>query len=242
MIDLLMSHTSVRKYKDVPIPKETVEELVKAGQHAASSHFVQSYSIIYVTDEKKKEQLAELSKNPRQILGAGAVLLFCSDYRRLEKAAAMHDTTIDFGYAENTLVGAIDVALCAQNVAIAAESKGYGICYIGGARNAPAEISDLFDLPKGVMPLFAMTIGVPDQDHEVKPRLPIDAVLHENAYDETRYDTLLPEYDQTMEEYYNKRSSNRKISSWSKQMADFLGTPQRTFMKDALERQGYDNK
>ncbi len=242
MIDLLMSHTSVRKYKDVPIPRETVEELVLAGQHAASSHFVQSYSIIYVTDEEKKQQLAELSKNPRQILGAGAVLLFCSDYYRLEQAAALHDTTIDFGYAENTLVGAIDVALCAQNIAIAAESKGYGICYIGGARTAPIEISKVFGLPKGVMPMFAMTIGVPDQDHEVKPRLPIDAVLHENAYDSERYDTLLPEYDATMEAYYQKRSANRKISSWTKQMADFLGTPQRTFMKDALKHQGYDNK
>ena len=39
MIDLLTSHTSVRKYTDEPIPLETVHELVRAGQHAASSHF-----------------------------------------------------------------------------------------------------------------------------------------------------------------------------------------------------------
>ena len=34
--------------------------------------------------------------------------------------------------AENVLVGVADVSLFAQNFVIAAESMGYGICYIGG--------------------------------------------------------------------------------------------------------------
>lgn len=242
MINLLTSHASVRKYKDEPISKETVYELVNAGQHAASSHFVQSYSIVHVTDDQTKEQLAELSKNKVQILGAGAVLVFCSDYRRLEKAAELHDESVEYGYAENTLVGAIDVALCAQNIAIASESKGYGICYIGGVRNAPDEISDLLKLPKGVMPLFAMTIGVPAQENDVKPRLPIEAVLHENEYDDSKYDELLPQYDETMKAYYSQRSSNRKVSTWTEQMTDFLKSPKRTYMGESLARQGYNNK
>ena len=85
-----------------------------------------------------------------------------------------------------------DVALFAQNVAIAAESKGYGICYIGGVRNAPEEISELLSLPKGVAPLFAMTIGVPDEANEVKPRLPVEAIIHENSYDADKYDEHHP--------------------------------------------------
>ena len=242
MIDLLTSHTSVRKYTDEPIPLETVHELVRAGQHAASSHFVQSYSIIHVTDEKRKQQLGELSKNAFQINGAAVVLLFCSDFRRLEKAAALHGETIDYSYAENTIVGAVDVALCAQNIAIAAESKGYGICYIGGVRNNPDAISDLFELPKGVMPLFAMTIGVPTKRNEVKPRLPLQAVLHTDVYDDAKYDELLPQYDETMKQYYAERSSNNKVSTWTEQMTDFLKEPKRTYMKQSLERQGFKHR
>ena len=83
------------------------------------------------------QQLAELSKNPQQILGAGAVLVFCMDYYRLKKAANLLDKISTFSVAENVLVGAVDVGLFAQNVVIAAESKGYGICFIGGVRNAP---------------------------------------------------------------------------------------------------------
>ena len=150
VIKLLTAHASVRKYKDITLTKEEVHELIRAGQHAASSHFVQAYSVIHVTDIEKRKKLAELAKNPQQILSAGAVLVFCMDYYRLKKAANLVGKDIDFSSAENVLVGSIDVALFAQNVAIAAESKGYGICYIGGVRNAPEEISELLSLPKAL--------------------------------------------------------------------------------------------
>ncbi|MCG7343133.1 oxygen-insensitive NADPH nitroreductase [Sporosarcina sp. ACRSL] len=242
VIDLLTSHASVRKYKDIPLSKEDVQELVSAGQHAASSHFVQAYSVIHVTDQDKREQLAKLASNKSQFLSAGAVLVFCADYARLEKAAALHNRKIDYSHAENMLVGAIDVALFAQNVAIAAESKGYGICYIGGIRNAPAEISDLLGLPDGVAPMFAMSIGVPNEANEVKPRLPVEAILHENSYDTAKYDDLLPAYDQTMHDYYLNRGSNQKDTAWSIQMADFLAEPRRTHMKEFLAKRGFTFK
>ncbi|NYF25882.1 oxygen-insensitive NADPH nitroreductase [Sporosarcina sp. JAI121] len=240
VIKLLTAHASVRKYKDVAIPKNEVYELIQVGQHAASSHFVQAYSVIYVTDVDKRKELAELSKNPRQILTAGAVLVFCADYCRLKKAANLVGKNIDFSSAENVLVGSIDVALFAQNVAIAAESKGYGICYIGGVRNAPEEISELLSLPKGVAPMFAMTIGVPDEANEVKPRLPVEAIIHENGYNVDKYNEIIPSYDETMNDYYLSRGSNRKDAAWSDSMADFLETPRRSYMKDFMKKQGFE--
>jgi len=240
VIELLTAHASVRKYKDSPLSKEHVVELIRVGQHAASSHFVQAYSVIHVTDVDKREKLAELAKNPQQILSAGAVLIFCMDFHRLQQAASLLGKKIDFSHAENVLVGSIDVALFAQNVAIAAESKGYGICYIGGVRNAPEEISTLFNLPTGVAPMFAMTIGVPDEANEVKPRLPVEAVLHENSYDANKYENIIPVYDEIMNDYYLSRGSNRKDAAWSDAMAKFLGSPKRTHMKAFLDKQGFE--
>ncbi len=240
VIKLLTGHASVRKYKDIPLSKEDVHELIRTGQHAASSHFVQAYSVIYVTDDDKRMKLAELTKNPQQILSAGAVLVFCMDFHRLQKAASLLGKEIDFSHAENVLVGVTDVALFAQNVAIAAESKGYGICYIGGVRNAPDEISLLFNLPKGVAPMFAMTIGVPDEANEVKPRLPVEAIIHENGYDADKYEDIIPVYDEIMNDYYLSRGSNRKDAVWSDSMAKFLGTPKRVHMKEFLNKQGFE--
>ncbi|MEC2554988.1 nitroreductase family protein, partial [Bacillus tropicus] len=45
MIHKMEQHVSVRKYKEEPIPKDVVERMVQAAQHAASSHFVQAYSV-----------------------------------------------------------------------------------------------------------------------------------------------------------------------------------------------------
>src|SRR5690606_12988713 len=123
----------------------------------------------------------------------------------------------------------------AQNFVIAAEAEGYGICYIGGARNNPDEISELFNLPEYVFPLFAMTIGTPTKRNETKPRLPVSAVLHENEYNAEKYHSLLNDYDQLMENYYASRSSNKKMANGTKQMADYLVDQHRPHMKEFLE-------
>jgi len=232
----------VRKYKDYQLTKEEVTELVEVAQHAASSHFVQAYSVIWVSDKDKRTELGKLSKNPVQFETAGAAFLLCADFNRLQEAGKLHDTTITMDTVENVLVGTVDVALFAQNLVIAAESKGYGICYIGGVRNAPKEVSELFGLPEGVFPLFGITLGVPDQQNGVKPRLPVEAILHENEYNSSKYEELLKEYDQTMEDYYANRGSNQKVSNWTKQMAEFLEKPRREHMAEFLASKGFHLK
>ena len=84
-----------------------------------------------------------------------------------------------------------------------------------------------------------MTIGTPTKRNETKPRLPVAAVLHENSYDVEKYDTLLADYDATMESYYASRSSNQKMATWTKQMADYLVEQKRPFIKDFLASQGF---
>lgn len=37
-------------------------------------------------------------------------------------------------------------------------------------------------LPEYVIPLFGIAVGVPDQQPEIKPRLPLEAVYFENRY------------------------------------------------------------
>jgi len=92
------------------------------------------------------------------------------------------------------------------------------------------------------VPMFAMSIGVPDEANEVKPRLPVEAIIHENSYDASKYDELLPAYDQTMHDYYLNRGSNQKDTAWSAQMADFLSAPRRAFMKEFLAKRGFTFK
>lgn len=240
VLNLLQSHASVRKYKDTEIPNETLKNMIHAAQHAASSHFVQAYSVIRITDMEKIDAIAHLSRNEPQIKSAPVVLLFCADLKRVELACQRLGVNISNDTVENFIVTTVDTSLFAQNFAIAAESQGYGICYIGGVRNNPAKISDLVGLPEQVFPLFAMTVGVPDEEQWVKPRLPVEAILHENVYDETKYGPILDEYDAKMSAYYQERLSNNKDTNWSQTMKDYLKHPRRKHMKEFVKSKGFD--
>lgn len=239
MIDLLTSHASVRKYTDEPISDETFHRLLHAAQHAASSHFVQAYSVIQVKDEEKKQALGKLSKNERQFDTAALSLLFCADLKRGQQAVEMHDKDIVGDTVEDFIVATADTAILAQNFVVAAEAEGYGICYIGGVRNNPKEISKLFELPDFVIPLFGMTVGVPAEKNEVKPRLPVESIVHVDGYDEHKYMEQLRAYDATFNEYYQRRTRNKKNMTWSETMANFWPKKRRAHMKEFVQSKGF---
>ena len=82
-------------------------------------------------------------------------------------------------------------------------------------------MSELLHLPDKVYPVFGMTVGVPDEDHGVKPRLPVTAILHENGYDEKKYDELLNEYDETMARIIKKDHQIKNVT-WTESMSSFM--------------------
>ena len=92
----------------------------------------------------------------------------------------------------------MDAAIAAQNAALAAESLGLGFCYIGAIRNNPREVIQLLNLPRLAFPLVGMTLGWPVKPPLVRPRLPLDAVLHWEQYDPEGEEIHLQKYDQEM--------------------------------------------
>lgn len=237
-IETMLKHSSVRQFTDEEIPREHLEVMIKAAQAAPSSHFIQSYSIILVSDQEKKAKLSEYA-NQDQVKNCPVLLLFCADYKRLEYAAKKHETDFAYDTLENLMVATVDASLAAQNLYTAAESLGYGGCYIGGIRNNPGPITEIVGLPDKVFPVFGMTLGVPIQDQEAKPRLPIEAIFHENEYNEVNYEEILNEYDETTKAYYAARTKNKKDIDWTTGMAKFFSKERRLHMKEYLKERGF---
>jgi FMN reductase (NADPH) len=112
-------------------------------------------------------------------------------------------------------------------MAIAFESMGYGICYIGGLRNNLRAVDELLGLPEGIYPLFGLCVGVPDQEPGQRPRLPIEAVLFENAYPtEPEMLEKLAGYDDRYEQYLAERGA--PPARWSEIMGKKYAVPSRT--------------
>ena len=103
----------------------------------------------------KLKQLKEVSGQP-YVVDNGYLFVFVLDYYRhnLINENVDFDMQTSFESAEGLLVGAIDVALVSENVALAAEDMGYGIVYLGSLRNDVARVKEILDLPEYAFPLF----------------------------------------------------------------------------------------
>ncbi|MBN1148912.1 MAG: NADPH-dependent oxidoreductase [Anaerolineales bacterium] len=197
-IEQIYQHFSVRRYKPDPVPRETVAAIVAAGQCASSSSNLQAYSVVAVMDAARIARLAELCGGQDHVYQAPVFLAWCADLSRLERVCQARGYRQVSEYMENFLIAAVDAALASQNAALAAESLGLGICYIGGIRNHPVEVSELLGLPQLVVPICGMTLGWPDVEPKTRPRLPLRAVLHWERYDTHGEEQALKEYDQSM--------------------------------------------
>ena len=59
-IKLMKAHTSVRSFKEQALPQEDLTEILTAAQMASSWKNFQSYSVIVVRSQEKKDALYEL--------------------------------------------------------------------------------------------------------------------------------------------------------------------------------------
>lgn len=241
VIKLLENHRSIRSFTDKKLDRETVHALVRAGQSASTSSYVQAYSIIGITDESLKAKLREVSGQP-YVEENGHLFVFVMDYNRHVKLSQKKNVEINYENTEHLLVGAIDATLAAQNLAIAAESMDLGICYIGSLRNNVTRVIELLNLPEGVFPLFGMVVGEPAERGSQKERLPIDAMYFENTYksiDEEDVKSEVEAYDTRVSDYYKERTDGKRSDTWSDQVTNMLSKKTRLDVHDVLKSQGY---
>ncbi|MCB1648419.1 MAG: oxygen-insensitive NADPH nitroreductase [Pseudomonadales bacterium] len=239
---LLFAHRSIRKYTEQPIDESLLHTLVRAGQSAASSSFLQGATVIRVRDPERRERLAVLAGNQLHVRSAPEFLVLCADLKRPGNCCERYDKPFAGDYTEQFIIATVDVALMAQNMVVAAEAAGLGGCYIGGIRNNPREVSDLLKLPRGVYPVFGLCLGYPAQDPECKPRLPLEVVLKEECYSEEGDEQRIAAYDDTVREYYRTRTGGGHGICWSEQVATLLSEKSRPHMRQFLAEQGFTMK
>lgn len=232
-LETILSHRSIRKFTQQPIDKPVLDVILQAGVAASSSSLLQVVSIIRVTEQAKRDSLVKLSGNQPYVAQAAEFLVFCIDYQRHTALNA----NVQTDYTELGLIGAIDAGIMAQNCLVAAESLGLGGVYIGGLRNSAEQVDALLGLPRHCAVLFGMCLGHPDQQPEVKPRLPLDVIIHENEYHQLDRHAV-NEYDNVMISYYANRSTNHKAGSWSSQVTQKLEGESRPHMLSYLNSKG----
>ena len=230
-LETALSHRSIRKFTGEPISAEMLDAVLRAGQAASTSSFLQTTHIVRVTDIEKRKQLRAVGSNQHYIETCAEFLVFCLDLAKHKKIDAEAQTD----WTEMVLVGAIDAGIMAQNVLLTAESLGLGGVYIGSLRDNARETNAILGLPQQVMPLFGMSLGHPAQDPLMRPRLPQECVVSENGYRPLDSDKLNA-YNEVVRKYYQERS-NLDLD-WSQQVKNALCHPIRPDILPLLNEKG----
>lgn len=249
-LELIHQHGSQRGYKPDAVPAQIIETIVAAAQRTSTSSNLQTYSVVAVADASKRARLSELCGGQKHIAAAPLFLAWCADLSRLERVCQIRGYTQEAGYVENFLIAAVDAVIAAQSAALAAQSLGLGICYIGAIRNNPADVIELLGLPGLTFPVTGMTVGWPADTPPIRPRLPLNAVLHWERYNADQ-DAALLEYDAQMAAtgIYNNRQvpmpgkpDQMEAYGWLEHSARRASQPTRTGLRAVLEAQGFTLK
>jgi nitroreductase len=214
-IEAMLNHRSIRKFTAQSLDQQTIDTLLQVASRSASSMFMQQFSIISVTDSALKTLIKDITGHS-SALNNGHLFIFIADQYRNEQIGQKEnvDTTL-LGQTDRLLAGIYDATIAAQSIVVAAESMQLGTVYLGSLLNDAQQVIDAFKLPRLTFPVFALALGYPDDQPELKPRLPLAAVHFENQYQlPANYEQLLDQYDQQLQSYYEHRSSHSRAETF----------------------------
>ena len=239
-----LAHRSVRSYRPDPVSDETLTALIAAAQSAPTSGNLQLWSVVAVRDEVRRTRLAELAGEQDFIKQAPLLLVWLADLARARHVTEQIGQASSEGadFVEAALLGFVDVALAAQNAALAAESLGLGTVFVGAIRNRPLEVAAELELPANVFPVFGLTVGHPDRYDEtsVKPRLPQEAVLHHERYALEPQAAHVDAYEELLNRYY---AAAGMPQGWVRRVASRFGSVAglkgREHLREALRVKGF---
>ncbi len=183
-LNTLLNHRTIRNYKSDPISKEVLDQILAAGIQASTTGNMQVYSVIVTQDQEKRNALCKLHFGQKMVEQAPVLLTFCADFNRFNKWCRQRDAEPGYDNFLSFYTASIDALLAAQNVAVAAESFGLGICYLGTTTYQADKLVEFFNLPQGVVPVTTLVVGYPAETPGLTDRLPARAVVHYESYND----------------------------------------------------------
>lgn len=181
---------SIRKYSDKEVSGDLLTRLLKEAERTQTMGNLQLYSVIVTRSEEKKRQLAPAHFNQPMVTDAPVVLTFCADFRRTTRWAKERKATPGYDNFISFINAASDALLYTQTFCNLADEEGLGYCYLGTTIYMPQQIIEVLQLPRLVMPVATITLGWPDENPPLSDRLPIEAIVHDETYNDYTADRI----------------------------------------------------
>ena len=172
MLDLLFQRRSSRKYKDVKVEKEKVEQLVQAALLAPSARSVYSQRFIVIDDKDLLNRLSKAREQGSSFLKDAPLAI-----------VVLGDSSVIDVWTE-------DATISATMIQLVAESLGLGSCWIqirnrqhSSSKTSEEYIQDILEIPSEIRVQCIIAIGYPGEEKPPRSQkdLNYDRVFY-NAY------------------------------------------------------------
>jgi len=244
----ILAHRTHRRYSDKPVDDATVRLLLACAFSTPAKSDLQQCSVIVVRDAGRRAALAELIPSMPWIASAPVFMVFCGDSRRIRKACELRGKPFANDHLDAFLNAAADAAMHLSTLINAANAMGLGTCAISVLRNHVAEVCEIVELPAGVFPFAGCCLGWPAREGFISMRLPLELTVHEDRYDDDKFEDLLNGYDKTRDARFSIPRENQKHTAdygeaefygWSEDKARQVSKPEREGLGAFLRGHGF---
>ncbi|WP_425803399.1 nitroreductase family protein [Desulfitobacterium sp. Sab5] len=155
-MNVILNRKSIRKYKDIKLSDDIVEELLRAGMQAPSAANEQPWEFVVLRDKEIMKKITEFHPYSKMLLNTNLAIVVCGDKGK--------EVLKDFWVQ--------DCSAATENILLAAEDKGLGAVWLGvyPIEDIVDALKKLLSLPESVIPLSIIPVGYPNEQRETVSR------------------------------------------------------------------------
>jgi len=199
----IYARRDIRRFRDEPVPDETLERLLQAAHHAPSVGFSQPWDLIVVSDDETKSEIASIAERAIAAAREGYEEPHRSEFAEL-KLEGIRESPINVCVTCDPTRGAPHVlgrnsmkrtdvystCLAVQNLWLAARAEGIGVGWVSVLY--PYEVQEVLDIPPHVKPIAYLCLGYPEDGFPEEPvlqqegwreRLDMETLVHEERWE-----------------------------------------------------------
>ena len=163
LLSEIAQRVSATHFLDTSIEQETLERILEAGRLAPSAKNRQPWRIIAIREKTKIQKIAEACYGEEVVKTAPLILAVCS-------------TNVDYRMPNGHTSYPIDLAICADQMAIQAIHEGCATCFYSTYREE--EIKEILTVPHSMrVPLLLLVGFSAEKITKHKDRLALSRVV-----------------------------------------------------------------
>ena len=155
-MSIIFKRASVRKFKDIKVSDEKIENLLRAGMQAPSSCNSQPWEFIVVSDDDDKKAISEMHRFAKPALNASHLIITLGNLNTAKIISMIEQ----------------DLGACNENILLQATHEGLGAVWLGfhPIEDRTLKLKEYLNIPDYCIPFSVICVGYPEGDVNVKLR------------------------------------------------------------------------